>query len=165
MEKPIYHTEGALLCHEFNTTDCDPPGNDFYEAQADYVVWLFVRNWANDVDATIWYEFQGPGWRHGGLLDGTQSPKPAYDALQFLTQELQDATYTGRVLEGTAVNGYAFSRNDKKIWVLWSPDEEPHTVTLPLTAKRAFDKYGVEVPIPPGKQVTVNNPLYVEFPK
>jgi len=164
LDKPVYHTEGALLCPEYNTTDCNTPSGDFYETQADYVVWLFVRNWANDVDATIWYEFQGPGWRYGGLLDGSQNPKPAYNALQFLTQELRDAAYTGRVSLHAQVNGYEFSRNDMKVWVLWSPDEMNHTVTLPSSAQRAYNKYGVEVPITSNK-VTVNSPLYVEFPK
>ena len=128
------------------------------------MVWLFVRNWANDVDATIWYEFQGPGWRYGGLVDGSQSPKPAYNALQFLSQELRDASYTGRVSVHAQVNGYEFSRNDMKVWVLWSPDEQDHTVILPSSALRAYNKYGVVVPITSSK-VTVNSPLYVEFPK
>lgn len=164
LDKPVYHTEGALLCPEYNTNDCDPPGSDFEEAQADYVVWLFVRNWANDVDATIWYEFQGPGWRYGGLLDGTQNPKPAYNALQFLTQELRDASYARRVLDYAEVDVYEFSRNDMKVWVLWSPDEKNHTITLPSSAQQAYDKYGVAVSIISNK-VTVNSPLYVEFPK
>ena len=164
VDKPIFHTEGALICPEYSTTYCNPPGSDFEEAQADYVVWLFVRNWANDVDITVWYQFQGPGWRYGGLLDGTQNPKPAYDALQFLSQELHSANYTGRVLENTAVAGYEFSKNDLKIWVLWSPDEQAHTVSLPASAKKAYDKYGVEKTIT-GSQITVNSPVYIEFPR
>jgi len=163
LNKPIFHTEAALLCPEYNSTDCTNPDSRFYESQADYVVWLYVRNWANGVDATIWYEFQGPGWRYGGLLDGSQNPKPAYYALKFLTQELNSATYSGRVLENTNVSGYEFSTNDKKIWVLWSPDEKPHTVTLPATANKAFDKYGVGITLT-GNQITVDSPVYVEFP-
>ena len=164
LDKPIFHTEGALLCPEYNPADCASPGADFEEAQADYVVWLFVRNLAHDVDVTIWYEFQGPGWRNGGLLDETQSPKPAYDALKFLTRELVDSTYVGRVTTPPNVNGYEFARNDKKIWVLWSPDELDHTVTLPSTAQKAFDKYGTEITIAANK-ITVNSPVYVEFPR
>jgi len=164
LEKPIYHTEGALLCPEYNPTDCDPPGSDFEEAQADYVVWLFVRNWANDVDVTVWYEFQGPGWRNGGLLDGSQTPKPAYNALKFLTQEIGSARYIGRVLENTAVDGYEFLRNDKKVWVMWSPDEINHTVSLPASTLGAYDKYGAAIPIT-SNQITVNSPVYVELPR
>jgi hypothetical protein len=164
LEKPIYHTEGALLCPEYNTTDCTNPGSNFEEAQADYVVWLFVRNWANDVDVTVWYELQGPGWRYGGLLDGSQSPKPAYNALQFLTQELEGASYIGRVLENTAVDAYEFTRKDVKVWVMWSPDEMNHTVSLPSSALQAYNKYGVLIPIT-SNQITVNSPVYVELPR
>lgn len=161
---PIFHTEGALLCPESNTADCTIPDSRFYESQADYVVWLYVRNLANEVDATIWYEFQGPGWGYGGLLDGSQNPKPAYNSLKFLTQELNGASYSGRVLENTNVAGYKFSTYNKEIWVLWSPDENPHTVTLPATANKAFDKYGVGITLV-GDQITVNSPVYVEFPR
>ena len=163
VNKPIFHTEGALLCPEHDIANCDPPNSQFYESQADYVVWLFVRNWANGMKATIWYELQGPGWRYGGLLDAAQAPKPAYNALNFLTQELESASYSGRVLQNTSVAGYEFTTNDKKIWVLWSPDENPHTINLPATATKAFDKYGGLIPLS-GNQITVNTPLYVEFP-
>jgi hypothetical protein len=98
------------------------------------------------------------------LLDGTQSPKPAYNALKFLTQEINRSKYIGRVLENTAVAGYEFLRSDNKVWVLWSPDEVNHTVSLPSSAQKAYDKYGVEVPIT-SNQITVNSPLYIEFPR
>lgn len=162
ISKPIIHTEAALLCPEYNVTDCANPDHRFYESQADYVIWLFVRNWVNGVLSTIWFTFDGPDWRFGSLLDETQTPKPAYNALKFLTQELNSASYSKRVLENTAVAGYEFTTNDKKIWVLWSPDESPHTVTFSATAKKAFDKYGTEISIT-GNQITVNNPVYVEF--
>ena len=60
--------------------------------------------------------------------------------------------------------GYEFLRTDKKVWVLWSPDEQNHAVTLPASALRALNKYGVEVPIS-SNQITVNSPVYVEFPR
>ncbi|MFN2264098.1 MAG: hypothetical protein ACK2UM_07535 [Anaerolineales bacterium] len=162
IDKPVFHTEGALICPEYLPAECDPPGSDFEEAQADYVPWLFVRNWANDVDVTIWYQLQGPGWRYGGLLDEVQDPKPAYNALKFLSQELHSTTYSGRVLEGSGVAGYEFKKNDLRIWVLWSPDEVNHTVTLPSSAKKAFNLYGAPRTFS-GNQITVNRPVYIEL--
>jgi hypothetical protein len=164
VNKPVFHTETALLCPEYDIENCTNPDSQFYESQADYVVWLNVRNWANGIEATIWYEFQGPGWRHGGLLDGGQNPRPAYYAFKFLAQELSGAAYIRRVLENTNVDGYEFSTDFKNIWVLWSPDEKPHTVALPPTAIQAFDKYGGAVSLS-GNQITVDSPVYVEFPK
>ncbi len=164
VNKPIFHTEGALLCPEYDTVNCNTPNSAFFESQADYVVWLFVRNWGNNIVATIWFTLDAPGWRYGGLLDGTQSPKPAYNALKFLTEKLNSASYAGRVLQNTSVAGYEFKTNAKKIWVMWSPDENPHLVNLPSNAGNAFDKYGNSISIS-GNQLTVNSPVYVEFPK
>ena len=81
-----------------------------------------------------------------------------------MTQVLNSASYSGRVLQHTKVAGYEFSTNVRRIWVLWSPDENPQTVNLPANAIEAFDKYGNTISIA-GNQITVNNPIYVEFPK
>lgn len=71
-DKPLLHTEGALLCPSSFKTSCNPPGPAFYEAQADYVVWLYVRNWAEGLLGTMWYTLDGPGWQESALLDGGQ---------------------------------------------------------------------------------------------
>jgi len=75
VDKPLMHTEGSLLCSVSSPAYCDPPGDAFFEAQADYVVWLYVRNWAEGLIGTIWYQFEGPGWRYSGLLDERQQPR------------------------------------------------------------------------------------------
>jgi hypothetical protein len=157
LDQPIFHSEGSLNC-----LDCDPTSAAFLEAQADYVVWLYIRNWVNGITSTIWYQLEGPGWRSGGLLDGNQDPKPVYYALQFMAQQLDRATYIGRVYESTPVAGYKFSTFQKEIWVLWSPDETPHSITLPSSFDHVFDKYGVEINMT-NNQLEVSNPVYVEF--
>lgn len=162
IDKPIFHTEGSLICPEQNTTDCAPPGAAFYEAQADYVVWLYARNLAEGIIGTIWYQFEGPGWRYGGLLDDAQNPRPAYDALKFITEELDSASYTGLVTQFPNLKGYEFKSDVKKIWVLWAPDQKPYTITLPSSINHVYDKYGVEI-ILSNYQVTVNSPIYAEF--
>lgn len=162
--KPIFHTEGSLICPEWNTIDCLPPGDGFEEAQADYVVWLFVRNWANGVKTTSWYQFEGPGWRFGGLLDENQNPKLPYYALVFLSQELQNAKYIKRVTDYTDVVGYEFKSAQKKIWVMWSPDENPHSVSLPNSVLYVFDKFGNEITLT-DNEIIVDSPVYIEFAK
>jgi hypothetical protein len=160
--KPVFLTEGSLICPEYMPTDCDPPTSGFYESQADYVVWLYVRNWASGIKGTIWYQFEGPGWRYGGLLDENQVPKPAYNALEFLYQELGNATYNGHVDLSIVV--YEFMTDLKKIWVLWSPDENPHNITLPNNTLKVLDKYGNEIQVD-GNQIIVNKPIYIELNK
>jgi hypothetical protein len=159
--KPVMHTEGSLICPESNPS-CNPPPEDFYESQADYVVWLYVRNWAAGLRATIWFTFEGPGWRYGGMLDENQQPKPAYYALDFLTQELAEASYVRQITQFSVLRTFEFSAPGKKIWVMWAPDEVPHTITLPPGANKVYDKYGNDI-TPPDGQIAVSSPIYVEF--
>ncbi len=162
IDKPIYHTEGALLCLEGNPIDCSPPGEDFYDSQADYVVRMYVRNWANGVSGTIWYQFEGPGWRYGGLLDENQNPKPAYEALRTLITELSEAEYFGVLTSYDGLEGYEFNTPSKRIWVLWSPDEVDIQIQLPENVDVVLDKFGQNI-TPDGRDIIVKNPIYVEL--
>lgn len=162
LEKPLMHTEGALTCPEWSPALCSVPGPDFYEAQADYVVWLFIRNWAAGVQATAWYTWEGPGWRQGGMLDENQNPRPAYWALNFLTNELARYSYTGPVTLYPGLQGYEFSVTGKRVWVLWAPDQVPHSITLPAGTVRVYDKYGGDI-TPPGGVLSISSPAYVEL--
>jgi hypothetical protein len=161
VDKPLMHTEGALLCNE-NTPICNPPQPEFFQDQADYVVWLFVRNWAEGLRGSVWYQFEGPGWRYSGLLDANQQPKPAYEALKFLAQELGNATYVKRVSRYPVLRGYEFSAPGKRVWVLWAPDDQLHTITLPPDLHKVFDKYGKDI-TPAGSTITVMSPIYLEL--
>jgi hypothetical protein len=161
VNKPIMDTESALTCPEY-IPECLPPGDEFYQAQADYVVWLFVRNWAEGIKGTIWYTFNGPGWRYSGLLDGNLNPRHAYHALDFLSQELAGARYTARITQFSSLQGYEFNNTQKKIWVLWSPDGESYSISLPSGYQKVFNKYGNDI-TPSNGQLAVNSPIYVEF--
>ncbi len=161
-DKPLLHTEGALLCPSSFKTSCNPPGPAFYEAQADYVVWLYVRNWAEGLLGTVWYTLDGPGWQESALLDGGQQPKPAYRALHLLTQELSGAVFRRPVAELAGLKGYEFAVPTGRVWVIWSPDQAPHPVTLPGGTLRVLDKYGQEVS-PAGGVILVSSPVYLEL--
>lgn len=56
-----------------------------------------MRSMALGLQANIWYTQDGPGWRHPGLPDSNQEPKPIYDALQVLTSLLDEAQYVGPI--------------------------------------------------------------------
>jgi hypothetical protein len=162
LDKPIIHTEGSLICPEWNSSQCNPPVDAFYEAQADYVVRLYVQNWADDLFGTIWYQFEGPGWRFGGLLDEDQNPRPSFEALSFLTVELSEAGYSGEVTQYESLVGHKFLKPDKQIWVVWSPDEVETQIQLPENLLVVFNKYGEDI-TPPGKDITVSCPIYLEL--
>ena len=162
VEKPIYLTEAALMCAEYNPTDCDPPGAAFYDTQAEYAIRLYVGNWANGIEGTIWYQFEGPGWRYSGLLDEEQNPKPVYEALAYLANSLSQSVYNGEVSQYENLLGYEFISPGKHTWVLWSPEQIDISIPVPSDLSAAYDKYGSEV-TPSGDQLVVNSPLYLEF--
>ena len=157
LNKPLMHTEGSLIC-----ANCETPGSEFYETQADYVVWLFVRNLAQDIRSTIWYQFNGPGWRFSGILNEAQEPKPAYDALEFITEELSDVAYNSPVVKYPSLRGYEFRNSQKRIWVLWSPDGISYTIDLPGRFQKVLDKYGADI-TPSGTSISVKSPIYIEL--
>ena len=160
VDKPIMQTEGALECPpglplDYNPLQvvlgfqsgkmpdynpfCNPPVDAYYEAQADYVVWLYVRNWAQGLLGTSWYTLEGPGWFNAGLINRDLTPRPAYYALKFLTEELSSSDYV-RVVPDPNLRVYEFIALDKRIWILWSPDEHEHPITIPGNTQNIYDE-------------------------
>jgi hypothetical protein len=161
VDKPLMLTEGSLI-YPLNTgEDWVPPDAAFYDAQAEYVVRLYARNWANEIQATIWYTLDGPGWRYGGLLDEHQAPRPAYEAFRFMTQELGDAWYEGPVTRYANLEGYAFGAPEKQIWVLWPPQNATWSINLPADVLRVYDKLGQDI-TPAASSLTLTGAVYVE---
>ena len=162
VDKPLIHTEGSLICPEWNSKDCNPPDEAFFEAQADYAVILFVRNWAEGLAGTIWYQFEGPGWRYGGLLDKNQNPSKAYDSLQYLISELGNTGFYRQLDTYPGVRAYEFVGAGKRVWVLWSDSGDPVTISVPDNLIEMYDKYGNSVESP-GAEVAISSPVYMEI--
>ena len=162
VSKPIFHTETALLCPEYNERLCDPPIDDFYESQADYIIRTFFQNWANDIFGTVWYQLEGPGWRFSGLLNEDGSPKRVYQAMDFLMSKLKGGILYGVVVEYQNLEGYEVRVGDKKVWILWTEDTEAHTINLPSDVMNVYDKYG-SVIIPYEDEITIFSPVYLEM--
>lgn len=164
VNKPLFHSEGALIwwCSQPVYPCPTPPNQTFYEAQADYAVWLFVRDWAYGINITSWYQYEWDSWRYNSLLYENLSPKPAYNALHFLTNELSGANYSQQITSYPNVRIYEFKKSSKKVWVMWTPDQLNHTISLPAGWTKVLDKYGNGV-TPSNNQLTVNKPVYVEL--
>lgn len=160
IQKPIYNTESALL--GYSDPAWVPPAR-FYQDQATYVIWQFIRGWAMGLKGTIWFTLDAPGWRYAGLTYWNYQT-PAYQAMSFLTSELDHAVYTGRIYDYPALDGYAFVVIDKRVWVLWSPVQQDVTITLPANTLQVRDKFGAPV-TPTENQITVNDPVYIEIAK
>ncbi len=164
VDKPMMLTESGLMCIE-SSPYCQPLGDEFLDSQSDYVVWLFVRSWAEGLQGAVWYTFDGAGWRGVGLVgDDPSNPRPAYRVFKFLTRELQGMDYTGQPVIPDELRGYVFSDSEKDVWILWSPDGVERNVTLPTGVTNIWDKLGNSVTIS-DNVLPVLHPVYVEFSK
>ncbi len=163
VDKPIFLTESSLNCPEWNKTNCSPPDETFFDTQADYVVRLFVRNWAMDVAGSIWFQFEGQGWRYSNLVGSDfDYPNPAYRSFKYLNEKLENMVYTGKTPFQEEVDGYIFTGDDHQTWVVWSKDESPQWIELPQGFLSAHDKFGQEISLQ-GSQMQVLSPVYLDI--
>jgi hypothetical protein len=163
LEKPLMHTEGAVLCRESSSNQyCNPPGSLYRDAQADYVVWMFIRNWADGIRGTIWYMLEGPGWHNAGLLDTEFTPQPAFLAFQFLRQELDGMDFIRQIgNENPDLRVYEFADQDRQVWVAWSVDAEA-LLQLPVEVVQVVDLFGENL-THEEEALLIQRPVYIRF--
>jgi hypothetical protein len=157
VNKPILMNEGGLLCYPGGVC----PNNQFYADQANYVVRLYARTWANGLLGASWYTLDGPGWREGGLLDASQAPRPAYQTLKFMANLLKDATYANQ-LSNNQLEGYAFRKGNATYQVYWTNDGTARSVGLPAGTSAVYDKLGQRI-TPSGGSINVGfEPIFIQ---
>ncbi len=163
VQKPIFLTESSLNCPDWNSTDCSPPGELFFDTQADYVVRLFVRNWAMDIAGSIWFQFEGQGWRYSNLVgNDMDNPNPAYQSFKYLNEKLENTVFIGQTPFPDGLEGYIFSGVDYQTWVIWSKDGSSQIIELPQSILSVYDKFGQEIALQE-LQITVNSPIYLDI--
>ncbi len=138
VDKPIIMNEGGLLCYR-SAPSCSVPA--FYNDQANYVVRLYARSWANSLKGAVWYTLNGPGWQEGGLLDPNQSPRPAYQTLRFMATLLKDARYIGNLSNG-ALEGYAFRSGATTYQIYWTNNRSQVALSLPAGTQQIYTVTG-----------------------
>jgi hypothetical protein len=133
VSKPLMLNEGGLICTP-PWAPCKPPEPDFFQAQADHIVRMVTRGWADDLLGILWYTLDGPGWRSGSLLDGSQYPRPVYTAYQYYISQTSPSDRPVPILDyGPAVEAYRFNKGGSEVVdILWSRDNLPHDINLPL---------------------------------
>lgn len=140
---PLFLTETSLLCDERNPA-CNPPGQDFYQKQAEYGAWLLVRNYAEGI-GTIWYTYDGPGWRASGILDQDQNPKPVYSSLQFISNLLQGSKLTKKIESESGVT-FEFS-TPKGVFYFQNPfNDQPKIIRVEGSTVQNLDIFGNPIP-------------------
>lgn len=171
--KPLLVTEGGTMCARPDDapvplpsgkkcSDVDAPP-EFDDDQAEHLVWMYVRAAADDIAGLMWYTLNYQNYRHVGLMDSSNNPKPAYYAYQFLVSLLGDAQVVGKLNQYyPTLRAYEFIKNTQHIWVLWSPDQDDHDIFLPAGFQAAYDKFGTQIVLPPGAiTITINSPVYL----
>jgi len=157
INKPIFQSEAALLLPPTSTGAAT-----FEQAKADYLVWLFARNFSQGIVGTTWFTMDGPGWKSSGLFDSNQQPLPAYQALKFAVKELDRRTYSATVNSIPGVTGFQFNKGPAILWILFSQDDSAYTFPVPAGFTAAYDVLGDPV-VPNNGMLTVEHPLYVEM--
>jgi hypothetical protein len=159
VNKPIFHTENALICPE-TLPFCNAPTEEFFQDQADYVVKSYLRSFALDLEVMIWYTFNNGGWRYSGMLDVLNTPKPAYHTYDFMTKYMQNAQYLNEITSYPGIQGYRFQKGSQQIWALWSADGTPLPFAVPAGASRILNRDGGELTL--SASITVQRPVYIE---
>ncbi len=128
LSKPMLSSEVGLHVGSGTPTELD------LERQARHLVHVYVRGIAGDLKSIIWYTLVDKDVLQYGLFDRSWNARPAYRALQVLTEQLvgaggEPAVYEGQLSPGETgsryIQGYRFRMPDgtKKL-VLWTDTGE-----------------------------------------
>ncbi len=153
-----------------------------HRTAADYLVRSYVCALAAGVQHIAWYQFQDGVWHsrrpdaddgeyNYGIVYTDLSPKPAYVAYGAMTEQLEGATYVGRLeLGADDLYGVRFRRGDGVVDVLWSCREKHETDVawwppeqFRHLSRRAGEPWqtrwrqAVTVPLPAAGSVTVTD--------
>ncbi len=162
--KPVFVTEAGLTC--FMEDGCENEMPELQADQANYVMRLYARATANDIEAVLWSTFSGPGWRDTGILDEEQNPRPAYRTFQLLSWLFGTTIYTGSAISNDGdVEQYTFTASDNSgaYTIYFSNSDNDYSVPLPEGTVRLLDQYGDELPLPTDGNLTVTfAPVVVE---
>jgi hypothetical protein len=158
-DKFLMNTEVAALC---GNTGKEPScqQDDWVKTKTYHLVEAYTAAAIVGLRANVW--FCVAGWRGSGLVDGYSQPVPAYNALVFNTQILRDAIPWGEVTLYEGVKGFAFEREGKLLWVLWSLDGLEHSIPLGTLPSFIYNVLGES--LIPEINITISlSPIYIEW--
>lgn len=152
--KYIMSTEVALLC-DVNCTDV------YEQTKAHFVAQTYTDAIVEGLLTNVWFNSLGT-WRNSGLLYEDLTPRPAYYAYKFASQELADAKFADELTSVDGVKIFVLRRVDRRIWVVYSWDGQQHKVSLPGIPLAAYDTFGNPI----SRQSTIyvtGAPVYLEW--
>jgi len=163
--KLLYNTEFAIFCGNAGKNECSSYQDEVEATKADYIVEFMASAMADGYKSAIWYAALGD--RNNSLLNPDLTPKPVYNAYRFCNLLIGNATYVQRVADPFFVI-HEFQTSNEKIWIVWTMDNQPHTLTLP-SLPNEIDHLGPDgnpVQDAPSTSVTMGvAPVIVRFSK
>lgn len=125
LSKPLFNTEGALLCVEVS----DACRN----AQAHAIGRLYVRALRDELMGFVWYLYSGDGFHNTSLVDVALpgGRRPAYAAHRQATTALAGYSY-GAAVSGlpSGVEGHRLVRSGEAQIVLWANSVTPVALSI-----------------------------------
>jgi hypothetical protein len=117
------------------------------ETQADYVVRQALFSLKMGLGLNIWYDWKNDGTdpteaeHHFGTVFPDLKPKPAFIALQTMTETLQGFRFVKRLPAAPEVAALLFARAAEERVAVWSLDRE-RTMSLPIGKATLVDRSG-----------------------
>jgi len=163
-----YGLNRPIVCTEIGEhSDASRGGSD--EAQSRYVVKTFAWTMAADLEYTTWFalrDITGDFPYIYGLLNLNWQRKPSFYAYQTLTGQLGGARFVRTVsaaeLGHPAAEGYAFRNEGQDIYVVWTNDENTHSVRFEGSTAQVVSKYGVWSSVADGDDGVVDGLVTVD---
>jgi hypothetical protein len=115
VSKPLFNTEGALLCPE--------PSAACAQAQAHAMGRLYVRALRDDLLGLVWYVYESDSFRSTALVEpgDPKQRRPAYAAFAHASRALAGHSYGGPLLGLPAgVEGHRLLTDQRSTWVIWA---------------------------------------------
>lgn len=124
-QKPLFNTEGALLCGT-TSFDCKQP-------QADALGRMYARTSKDGLLGFSWYMYDSDVFKQTALVDpnNVASKRPAYYAYKQSATMIGGASYLGPLTgQPGGVEGYRFQKAGSTVTVFWA--NNPQWATIPV---------------------------------
>jgi len=167
-QKFLMNTETAVF---WGPNLMDPPCSAPIEevtnieaAKVDYVIQSFAVAVAEGWKANVWYSAFGV--RCSGLLNSDMSPKAGYYAFQLASQKLGEAQFSRQISEYGGVMGYEYNIPGRKLWVIWSLNNQMQTLILPgfPVEVNRLGEDGLPLRVVSALSLTLeSSPLFIEY--
>jgi hypothetical protein len=161
-DKPLYNTEFALFYGNPNNPPLSTP--ELEATKAYYIVQSMAGFLSEKHRSAIWHETFGN--RNNSLLQSDLTPYPVYNAYKYVNEILTNATWAQK-LTAPGIIIHEFTKAGKKIWVVWTVDNQSHTLGFPSTPG-TVDRIGADgnpVSETPGASITLDiAPAIIQFP-